>query len=111
MLKNGVIVWNEVEQKASQFFHYAHVNWGPAFNSACKWCQIQWHELMKYASQLWDLSKPYIDHFVSIVIHYIDLLAAKLKQHFPVLIETISSQITYLWTTASSTLNNFMGEN
>ena len=93
MLKNGVIIWNELDQKTSQFLQYAHVNWGPTFNSAWQWCQIRWHELMKYASQLWDLSKPYIDHFVSILVHYVDLLAAKLKQQFPVLIETISSQI------------------
>ena len=111
MLKNGVIVWNEVEQKTSQFFHYAHVNWGPAFNSACEWIRLRLNDVIKYASQLWDLSKPYIDHFMSILVHYTSLLAEKLKQHFPILVDTISTQVNDLWIFASSSFNNFIGEN
>jgi len=111
LLKNGAIVWNELEQKTSQFLHYAYVNWGPTFNSACDWCQIRFNELMKYASQLWDLSKPYIDHFVSLLVHYSGILAEKLKQHFPILIDTISTQASYLWTSASTSFNKFIGEN
>ena len=100
-----------MERKTSQFMKYAYVNWGPAFNSACEWSQKRLNDLMKFASQLWDLSKPYIDHFVSILVHYSSLLTEKLKQHFPILVDTISTQAKDLWTYASTSFNNFIGEN
>jgi len=111
LVKNGAIAWNEVEQKTSQIVKYAHVNWGPAFNSACEWIRLRLNDVIKYASQLWDLSKPYIDHFMSILVHYTSLLAEKLKQHFPILVDTISTQVKDLWIFASSSFNNFIGEN
>ena len=110
-MKNGAIAWNEVEQKTSQLMKYANVNWGPAFNSACEWIRIRLNDVIKYASQLWDLIKPYIDHFMSILVYYTSLLAEQLKKHFPILVDTISTQVKDLWTFASSSFNNFIGEN
>ena len=110
-MKNGSIFLDEINEKASHFLEYVHVNWGPAFCSVRQWCQLRLHELMKSASYLWDLSKPYIDQLVDILVHYYGLLVEKTKQHFPVFIDSLSGQINYLWTSASTSFSKLMGEN
>jgi len=111
LVKNGAFIWNEVEQKSSLFLDYVYVNWGPSFCSARHWCQLRLHDLISYASQFWDLIKPYINQFVSIVVHYTDQLVEKTKLHFPVFIESLSENVNFLWTSASNSVSKLMGEN
>lgn len=111
LVKNGTLILNKMKEQASHFLDYVYVNWGPAFCSVRHWCQLRLHELMNYASQLWDLSKPYIDQLVYIVVHYTGLLVEKTKEHFPVFIDSLSGQINYLWTSASASFSQLIGEN
>ena len=107
-VKNAGLLWDEIQKKTSTFVDYAYANWGPAFCSARQWCLLRWQELIVHCSQLWTLCKPYIDHTISIVVQYTELLVAKIKERFPVFIESLSGQINYLWTSASNGVSKLM---
>ena len=111
LVKNGSILCAELQQKSNMFQNYVYVHWGPSFCSARQWCQLRLHDFFEYASQLWDLSKPYINQCVSIVAHYAEVLVEKTKQHFPVFIDSLTENVNFMWTSASNSVGKLLGEN
>ena len=107
-LKNGEWLWDEIKERNAVLLDYIYENWGPVFCSVRQWCQLRWQDVIKFASEGWELSKPYFYQVGDLVLHYTNFVVEKANQHLPAFINMVSEQINEMWTFVTNSVNNLM---